>query len=58
MKISTIYSISSFQMKTHMMYRITTKTKTHVAKFLHMRHQQREAMSKGRIILCADLFDQ
>lgn len=29
-----------------------------MAQFLHMRHQQGKAMSKGRIILCADLFDE
>lgn len=31
--------------------------KTHMAKFLHMGHQQGEAVSKGRVVLCADLFD-
>lgn len=32
--------------------------KTHMAELLHMGHQQGEAVSKGRVILCADLFDQ
>lgn len=58
MKIRTTCSISSSQMKTQMIYRIMTNAKTHVAQFLHMCHQQGEAMSKGRIILCADLFDK
>lgn len=29
-----------------------------MAQFLHVGHQQGEAMSKGRVILCADLLDQ
>lgn len=29
-----------------------------MAQFLHMGHQQGEAVSKGRVILRADLFDQ
>lgn len=32
--------------------------RTHMAEFLHVGHQQGEAMSEGRVILCADLFDQ
>lgn len=31
---------------------------THMAELLHMGHQQGEAVSKGRVILCAYLFDQ
>lgn len=32
--------------------------RTHMAQFLHVGHQQGEAMSEGRVVLCADLFDQ
>lgn len=31
---------------------------THMAQFLHVGHQQGEAVSEGRVVLCADLFDQ
>lgn len=37
---------------------IWTEDGTHVAEFLHVCHQQGEAVSEGRVILRADLLDE
>lgn len=39
-------------------YQTARTCRTHVAQFLHVGHEQGEAVSEGRVILCADLFDQ
>lgn len=37
---------------------LETTGRTHMAQFLHVGHQQWEAVSEGRVVLCADLLDQ